>query len=128
MKKVISINLGSVVFAIEQDAYDVLSSYLEQIKTNLTNVEDAAEVISDVERAIAEKFLTRKRNEKSAVTSTDVEQVMHEMGSPSDFYDGEDNEPIDTTTSAEKESATKRRLYRDTDNAVSAAAARPRSP
>ena len=32
MKKVISITLGGIVFAIEESAYSTLSSYLERIK------------------------------------------------------------------------------------------------
>lgn len=124
MKKVISINLGSVVFAIEQDAYDALAAYLGEIKTNLASTEDAAEVIADVERAIAEKFIALKRSEKTAVTSADVEQVMSEMGSPADFGDSEAGETTDTTSeSADSTTEAKRRLYRDTDDAVIAGVA-----
>jgi len=128
MKKVISINLGSVVFAIEQDAYDALSAYLEEIKTNLASTEDASEVLADVERAIAEKFIALKRSEKSAVTSADVKQVMSEMGSPADFADGEgsteDNASESASATSKPTAGTastkepKRRLYRDTDDAV----------
>ncbi|MCA9362203.1 PspC domain-containing protein, partial [Candidatus Kaiserbacteria bacterium] len=129
MKKVISINLGSVVFAIEQDAYDVLAAYLTEIKTNLASTEDAGEVIADVERAIAEKFIALKRSERSAVTTADVEQVMSEMGSPADFADGESeaDEPAaatsESTTSTASTREPKRRLYRDTDDAVIAGVA-----
>lgn len=126
MKKVISINLGSVVFAIEQDAYDVLAAYLEEIKTNLASTEDAAEVIADVERAIAEKFIALKRSEKFAVTSADVQQVMSEMGSASEFSDGADEASGSTGTTSEPSDSTtdtKRRLYRDTDDAVIAGVA-----
>lgn len=122
MKQVISINLGSVVFAIEQDALDVLASYIEAIKTNLANTEDASEVIADVERAIAEKFIAMKRSEKSAVTIADVERVMSEMGSPADFGDGKTGEAAETIAATAKatepKNDTKRRLYRDTDNKV----------
>lgn len=119
MKKVISINLGSVVFAIEKDAYNALASYLEQIKTNLAGIEDAAEVIADVERAIAEKFIVMKRSEKSAVISVDVERVMSEMGSPADFGGGEAGESAGKNPEpAASKTDSKRRLYRDTDDAV----------
>jgi phage shock protein PspC (stress-responsive transcriptional regulator) len=129
MKKVININLGSIVFAIEQDAYEALSVYLTEIKTNLASTADAGEVIADVERAIAEKFFALKRSEKSAVTSADVERVMSEMGSPADFAEGESTtnesadaaaEPAVSQTDAKDP---KRRLYRDTDDSVVAGVA-----
>lgn len=120
MKKVINITLGSIVFAIDEDAYGVLASYLEQIKSNLKNGDDTKEIIDDVEIAIAEKFIARKRSEKMAVTVLDVEAVISEMGSPVEFGAGEEGESTPQQTAAPKESAAepKKRLYRDPDNAI----------
>lgn len=122
MKKVINITLGGIVFAIDQDAFDALESYLSQIKNNLSNSTDAKEVVEDIESAIAEKFIVRKRSEKLAVTEVDVSQVMHEMGSPADFGEGEADEG---NTSAGQTATTepKKRLYRDTDDAIIAGVA-----
>ena len=120
MKKVINITLGSIVFAIDEDAYGALASYLEQIKSNLKNGDDTKEIIDDVEIAIAEKFIARKRSEKMAVTSIDVEAVISEMGSPVEFGASEEGESAPQQTAAPKESAAepKKRLYRDPDNAI----------
>ena len=120
MKKVINITLGSIVFATDEDAYGVLASYLEQIKSNLKNGDDTKEIIDDVEIAIAEKFIARKRSEKMAVTSIDVEAVISEMGSPVEFGASEEGESAPQQTAAPKESAAepKKRLYRDPDNAI----------
>lgn len=125
MKKVINITLGSIVFAIDEDAYAALASYLEQIKNNLQNGDDIKEIIDDVEIAIAEKFIARNRSEKTAVTSADVEAVISEMGSPVEFGAGEEGEsvPNQTTTPKEPEAEPKKRLYRDKDNAVLAGVA-----
>ncbi len=124
MKKVINITLGSVVFAIEQDAFDALESYLSQIKANLTSGDDATEVIEDVERAIAEKFIARKRSEKLAVTVVDVSEVMSEMGNPSDFGEGEamggNTQTVEANDVADEP---RKRLYRDTDDAIIAGVA-----
>src|SRR3989344_129666 len=113
MKKVINITLGSIVFAIDEDAYGVLASYLEQIKSNLKNGDDTKEIIDDVEIAIAEKFIARKRSEKMAVTVLDVEAVISEMGSPVEFGAGEEGESTPPQTAEPK-----KRLYRDPDNAI----------
>ena len=120
MKKVINITLGSIVFAIDEDAYGALASYLEQIKSNLKNGDDTKEIIDDVEIAIAEKFIARKRSEKMAVTVLDVEAVIGEMGSPVEFGEGEEVDSAPQQTAAPKESAAepKKRLYRDPDNAI----------
>lgn len=121
MKKVINITLGSIVFAIEQDAYEALASYLEAIKSNLTNNDDANEIVADIEAAIAEKFIERKRSEKLAVTAADVDFVIGAMGSPADFGD---DEVINETNDIQNTAAdSKRRLYRDTDNAIIAGVA-----
>jgi len=122
MKKVINITLGSIVFAIEQEAYDVLSTYLESIKQNLSSTDDAVEIISDIESALAEKFLAKKRSEKHAVTIADVEAVTMEMGTPSDFG-GESATEEDAPATEAKVSETKKRLYRDTDDSVIAGVA-----
>lgn len=130
MKQVINITLGGRVFAIEQDAYDNLSVYLEEIKANLTESDDAKEIVGDIEAAIAEKFIARNRSEKLAVTSDDVKTIVSELGSPADFKDeaGAEAEPEPAATHAESTATTtatgpKKRLYRDTDDVVIAGVA-----
>lgn len=120
MKKVINITLGSIVFAIDEDAYSALASYLEQIKSNLNSTDDSKEIIDDVEMAIAEKFIARNRSEKTAVTVDDVATVISEMGSPVEFGLGEEGEGTKQAEAESKETVAepKKRLYRDRDNAV----------
>jgi len=115
MKKVININIGSVVFVIEQEAYDILVAYLESIKQSISDNDDASEIVGDIESAIAEKFLVRKRSEKFAVTSDDVSEVITELGSPADFGEGADEIHSEPT---EPNSEIKKRLYRDAEDAV----------
>lgn len=124
MKKVINITLGSIVFAIEQEAYDTLSLYLEGVKQNLSASDDAQEVVADIESALAEKFIERKRDEKHAVTSDDVAVVTKEMGVPSDF--GEESMTEDVRPahdSSPRNAEIKKRLYRDTDDSIIAGVA-----
>lgn len=124
MKKVINITLGGIVFAMEQDAFDTLDVYLSQIKSRLMGNDDAKEIIEDVERAIAEKFIAARRSEKLAVTVSDVRSVMEKMGSPSDFGEaGAEESVADAKTVEDDEGGPKKRLYRDTDDAVIAGVA-----
>jgi phage shock protein PspC (stress-responsive transcriptional regulator) len=120
MKKVINITLGKIVFAIEEDAYTLLSKYLDAIKKNLSKTDDFTEIATDIESALAEKFIALKRSEKMAISSEDVDAVTREMGSPSDF--GEDSATT-TETKATETSHTKKRLYRDVENPVIAGVA-----
>ena len=116
MKKVINITLGGIVFAIEQDAYETLAVYIDGIKNNLTQNDDAKEIIDDIESAIAEKFVARGRSEKLAVTSPDVESVIAEMGTPSEFTENTEEEALQTDE-------LKKRLYRDPEDAIIAGVA-----
>ncbi len=77
------------------------------------------------QRAIAEKFVARKRSEKLAVTSLDVDTVIHEMGSPVEFSEDEHNGESEQLEPVQKEAGTepKKRLYRDLDDAVIAGVA-----
>jgi phage shock protein PspC (stress-responsive transcriptional regulator) len=115
MKKVINITLNSIVFAIEQDAYEVLDIYIEQIKARLVGSVDQAEIMTDIESAMSEKFIAQGRSEKISVSLRDVEQLRTEMGSPADF--GED---VESAAAAEPlpSEGLQRRLFRDTDDAV----------
>lgn len=115
MKKVISITLNSIVFAIEDDAYAALETYLSSVKSALGSSDDYAEVMEDIESAIADKFVAKKRSEKLAVTESDVVSVIAAMGSPADFGDAAANPVVEASTERARE---ERRLYRDTDNAV----------
>lgn len=122
MKKAINITLGSIVFAIEEDAYKTLEQYLNSVKARLGTNDDAAEIVSDIESALAEKFIAKKRSEKRAIVSTDVEIVIREMGAPDDFADGT-SDAAETETQQEAHGETKKRLFRDTDDAVIAGVA-----
>mgnify|MGYP000524792624 CR=1 FL=1 len=121
MKQVINITLNSIVFAIEQDAYDILGSYLEQIKVRLAGSDDQSEIMTDIESAIAEKFVALGRSEKFAVSLRDVEQMRTQMGAPEDFGEAaeEETKPSFDTAASDKP----RRLFRDTDDAVVAGVA-----
>lgn len=116
MKKVINITLGSIVFAIEQDAFEALSVYLDAIVKNLSGNDDKSEISSDIEGALAEKFLARKRGLEAAVTLADVEAVTLEMGNPAEFGQGAPSASEASTHTADNEA--KRRLYRDTDDVI----------
>ena len=64
MKKTININLGGLVFSIDEDAFDRLSKYIDALKQKFTNVDEQNEIIQDIEYRFAELF-NAKINKKS---------------------------------------------------------------
>ena len=56
MNKVVTINLGGTAYQLEEGGYDALRVYLETAGTRLRNNPDRDEILSDIERAIGEKF------------------------------------------------------------------------
>jgi hypothetical protein len=89
MNKVITINLGGNAYQLEEAGYDALRAYLEAAATQLAGNPDRDEILSDIERAIAEKFRAILASYKTVVETREVETVLKEMG------------PIDSDTSAE---------------------------
>jgi phage shock protein PspC (stress-responsive transcriptional regulator) len=118
MKKVINITLGSIVFAIEENAHSTLERYLDDIKTQLLKTDDSAEILKDIEGALAEKFIALDRSERKAIINTNVETVRAEMGSPSEFGDYDGESPDDQEDTSGKSSEQKKRLYRDGEDVV----------
>ncbi len=109
MKKTININLAGFVFYIDEDAYEALQKYLNNIRTYLGNTEGKDEIIDDIESRIAELFSDKQ---KQVITLTEVNEVIEVMGQPEDYMSEE--EPEEKT--AYQQSS--KRLYRDPDSTV----------
>ncbi|MFH1287058.1 MAG: DUF2807 domain-containing protein [Candidatus Magasanikbacteria bacterium] len=118
MKKVISITLGSVVYSMEEDAYKKLNTYLEDIRNNLAGSDDKDEIIDDIESSISEKFFSKDRDEKTAVTIEDVDEVMTELGSVDDITSDEPEEEKKKTNKTTDKDTAHRRMYRNPDDKI----------
>lgn len=116
MEKTISITLNNQSFIIEEDAYNKLAHYLENIKSHCGAGVDAAEVITDIENSMAEKLKSNLSPYKEVINLADVESLITIMGTAEDF----DREVGDSNNKKEETSETKieRKLYRDTDAAI----------
>lgn len=127
MKKNISINIGGIIFHIEEDGFDKLRAYLDSVNQYFSTFEDSKEIIDDIENRIAEIFLSKLSEGKQVISKEDVAELMSTMGTTQDFdatieseSEGQtQNEPPrqEKTTQEEghAEGGTKgtRRLYRD---------------
>lgn len=104
MKKTVSTAIGGVIFHIEEDAYQQLSSYLESVQRYFSGFSEGREIIQDIEARIAELLQARiKTDEREAVTEDDVQAVIATMGTVADFaaYDAVETEAEPRIASAE---------------------------
>lgn len=116
MKKTISINLGGQVFQIDEDAYEILERYLNNLKAKYESAEGGAEIVGDIEARLAEMFYERMGS-RTIITLEDVDQVTKVMGQPEDFGTDEETEEelFENSSKGRKE---RRRLFRDPDDSV----------
>jgi phage shock protein PspC (stress-responsive transcriptional regulator) len=90
MNKTIIININGTVFHIEEDAYEILKSYMTDVKRHFLNSADSHEITTDIENRIAEMFseiLTR--DSKQVIVDHDVKQIVEQMGTVQDFENAE---------------------------------------
>ncbi len=109
MKKTININLAGFVFYIDEDAYEKLKKYLNNIRTYLGNTEGREEIIDDIESRIAELF---SEKQKQVITLIEVNEVIEVMGQPEDYMSEEEPEEKMGGQQSNK------RLYRDPESTV----------
>jgi phage shock protein PspC (stress-responsive transcriptional regulator) len=89
MNKTISINIAGFVFNIEERAYEILSHYLESIKSNFKNEADCEEIMADIESRIAELFQEELSDRKEVIVEADVDSIISVMGKPEDYVSEE---------------------------------------
>ncbi len=84
MKKTNTINLGGIIFHIEEDAFSQLQNYLNAIRSHFSTSEGQDEIVIDIESRIAEIMQEKKI---SIITSSEVEDVIAIMGKPEEYGD-----------------------------------------
>ncbi len=85
MKRSISINISGMLFNIEEDAYERLKRYLDEIKLYFASYDASGEIVNDIENRIAEIFSTKVSAQKQVITLADVEALITQMGNIKDF-------------------------------------------
>src|ERR1700709_1886804 len=98
MNKTIIININGIVFHIEEDAYEILKSYMTDVKRHFSTSADSLEITTDIENRIAEMFNEAlARDNKPVIVDADVNQIIEQMGSVTDFEDAENDVKTGTT-------------------------------
>ncbi|WP_316835800.1 PspC domain-containing protein [Pedobacter nutrimenti] len=116
MKRTLNINIGNSLIHIEEDAYELLTGYLNEIKAHFAKSADDFEIVTDIENRIAEMFreiLTDQQ--KAAINTSDVQTIIAQMGTVRDFQSSEEEEE---KAFVPPYSAGIKRLYRDTEQGM----------
>lgn len=114
MKKTVKINIGGVIFHLDEDAFQTLQNYLTAINQRFVSSNEGKEIISDIEHRIAEILQSKLTEQKQVISKEDIDEVIEIMGSPEDFENNEE------TNGKEHQyyERTSKQLYRDPDNRV----------
>jgi len=127
MNKVFNVNIGGLIFSVDDLAFDKLNSYITSIKSHFSKTDGKEEIIADIEARIAEMLREKLHSGKEVITMEDVDSIIQNMGRPEDFGDGESAE---TAGSQEKTQSNEyynpyrsggyghKRLFRDPDNKI----------
>jgi phage shock protein PspC (stress-responsive transcriptional regulator) len=80
MDTVIIINLNGNAFHLEEPGYQSLRVYLEQAQAQLAENPDRAEIMADLEQAIADKCAHFLRPHKNVLSAAEIDEVLKQMG------------------------------------------------
>lgn len=87
MNKTFSINIAGIPFVIDDDAYALLSEYLDAIGHAFGKSPDNQELLADIEARIAELLLEYTSKGSCIVTSAQVEDVIRRIGQPEEMIE-----------------------------------------
>lgn len=122
MQKVIHISLNGNAYPLDENGYHALRDYLARAEQALSDNPDRAEIVADLEQAIADKCQRYLSAHKTVVTSAEVDAIVAEMG-PVDSAAGEGSGQQTGSTHDGPEAAAPpespgRRLYRIPEGAM----------
>jgi phage shock protein PspC (stress-responsive transcriptional regulator) len=80
MRKVTTINLNNNAYQIDEDGFEALRLYLDNAARALTDNPDRAEILADLEQAIADKCRALLGPHKTVITSDEVRRILADMG------------------------------------------------
>lgn len=114
MERVVTVNLNGNPYQLEEPAFDALRAYLGHAETALAANPDKAEVVRDLEQAIADKCSAYLSPSKSVISAEEMKRILEEMGPVEGA--GEEGEAPRAESGAYE--PPRRRLYRIKDRAV----------
>lgn len=102
MKKNISINICGTIYAIDEDAYQLLENYLQSMKNYFRNEEGGDEIADDIEHRVAELLWEYKEKGMTAVNIETIKEIINKVGNPKDIDDSTHTDTNNAFTSETK--------------------------
>ena len=124
MKKNITINLFGTLYAIDEDAYELLNRYLSDMKKYFSSKKGGEEIADDIEHRVAELMQEQKASGIEVVTITHIKEIIERIGSPEEMDDKREGDETPENPIGHKgkiwfeETFGKKRLYRNPDDKV----------
>ncbi len=115
MNKTVNINLGGLLFHIDEDAYQKLTRYFDAIKRSLSNSSGQDEIMKDIEMRVAELLNEKQKSDKHIIGLNELDEVIAIMGQPEDYIIEDDAQASQTYTNTSRIS---KKLYRDTEKGM----------
>jgi phage shock protein PspC (stress-responsive transcriptional regulator) len=115
MERVVTINLNGNPYQLEEPAYDALRAYMARAEAALADNPDKAEIIRDLEQAIADKCASYLSPGKSVISADEMRRILEEMGP---VEGDKSEEQTQGASGAAPGFEPRRRLYRIKDRAV----------
>lgn len=118
MKRNITINMFGSLYAIDEDAYELIKQYLNNMHNYFARQEGGEEVAEDIERRIAELFDELKTSGIEAITIEHVQDIIRRIGNPEEMDATETVPPEAETSRKENESRSRMRkkLFRNSED------------
>ncbi len=116
MNKTVNINIGGLIFHIDEDAFQKLTRYFDAIRRSLSNSSGHEEIMKDIEMRVAELFSERQKSDKHVINLKDVDEVVKVMGQPEDYRIDDDGS--EAKSGSFTASPRRKKLYRDKDKGL----------
>lgn len=116
MKKTVNVAIGGCSFVIDEDACNVISTYLDRFKAAIGESSSSTEVMDELENRIAD-LLKGKLGGRDVVTLAMAESVIAQLGYPEGYKEAEHrNGPESPGQDAGWQDRPVKKLFRDTDD------------
>jgi|GEM_PF-2313086 phage shock protein PspC (stress-responsive transcriptional regulator) len=115
MNKTFNVNIAGQVFHINDDAYQNLEQYLDNIKRHFETETGGQEIVADIESRMAEIFTERFAGRRSIIEFADVEAAVVILGKVNDM-ESNGVEENGNPTSNETQDTEEKKLFRDIDD------------
>jgi phage shock protein PspC (stress-responsive transcriptional regulator) len=80
MQRVVNVNLNGNAYQLEEPAFDALRAYLDRAGAALAANPDKAEIVRDLEQAVADKCAAYLGAHKSVIGAEEMSRILEEMG------------------------------------------------